>query len=274
MVPDSEAPDSEDPEPRKIERKVYERELARLEIEVVKLQEWIRHAGLRVVVVFEGRDSAGKGGTIKRITNRTNPRVVRVVALPAPTEREKSQLYLQRYVIHLPAAGEMVLFDRSWYNRLGVERVMGFCTDEEYEQFLVACPLFEQALVDDGIILIKYWLHISDDEQERRFRARIDDPRRRWKLSPMDIASWDRWVDYSQARDVMLRHTDTEHAPWYLVDANIKRHARLNVIRHLTSMVPYEDLTPSPVELPARPPMGDYRVPDELRPEFIPDRYG
>ena len=258
----------------KLKRKQYEKELARLEVELVKLQEWIKVEGLRVVVVFEGRDSAGKGGIIKRITNRTSPRVFRTVALPAPTEREKTEFYLQRYMAHLPAAGEVALFDRSWYNRLGVERVMGFCTDEEYERFLDICPGFEHALVEDGIILVKYWLHINDEEQERRFRSRIEDPRKVWKLSPMDVASWDKWVDYSQARDNMLRHTDTEWAPWHVVDANIKRNARLNVIRHLLAQVPYEDVTRSGVELPPRPPKGDYVLPDDLDLKFIPDHYG
>ncbi|MFA9564041.1 MAG: polyphosphate kinase 2 [Acidimicrobiales bacterium] len=258
----------------KLKRKAYERELERLEVELVKLQGWIKEKGLRVVVVFEGRDSAGKGGTIKRITNRTNPRIVRTVALPTPTEREKTQVYIQRYMAHLPAAGEMVLFDRSWYNRAGVERVMGFCTDEEYDDFLERCPDFERFLVDDGIILIKYWLHIDDDVQEKRFRARIDDRRRRWKLSPMDVASWDKWVDYSKARDEMLRHTDTEWAPWNIVDANIKRNARLNVIRHLLDQIPYEDLTPPHVELPERPPLGGYHVAEDLDLKIIPDHYG
>jgi polyphosphate kinase 2 len=259
---------------KKLKRKAYESELARLEAELVRLQEWIKAEGLRIVVVFEGRDSAGKGGTIKRITNRTSPRVFRTVALPAPTDREKTELYLQRYMSHLPAAGEMVLFDRSWYNRLGVERVMGFCTDEEYHRFLQICPGFEHALVDDGIILIKYWLHITDEEQELRFRSRIDDPRKVWKLSPMDIASWDKWVDYSRARDEMLRHTDTEWAPWHIVDANIKRNARLNVIRHLLDQIPYEDITRPPVDLPPRPDKGDYVLPDDLDLKFVPDHYG
>jgi polyphosphate kinase 2 len=259
---------------KKLKRKAYESELARLEAELVRLQEWIKAEGLRIVVVFEGRDSAGKGGTIKRITNRTSPRVFRTVALPAPTDREKTELYLQRYMSHLPAAGEMVLFDRSWYNRLGVERVMGFCTDEEYHRFLQICPGFEHALVDDGIILIKYWLHITDEEQELRFRSRIDDPRKVWKLSPMDIASWDKWVDYSRPRDEMLRHTDTEWAPWHIVDANIKRNARLNVIRHLLDQIPYEDITRPPVDLPPRPDKGDYVLPDDLDLKFVPDHYG
>ena len=259
---------------KKLKRKRYEAELARLEVELVKMHYWVRDTGRRVVVVFEGRDAAGKGGTIKRITGRLNPRVVKVVALPAPTERQKSQLYLQRYVPHLPAGGEIVLFDRSWYNRLVVERVMGFCSDDEYETFLNRCPEFERLLVDDGITLVKYWLHINDVEQERRFRSRVGDPRKGWKLSPMDLASWDKWVDYSRARDVMLERTDTEWAPWHIVDANIKRNARLNVIRHLLSVIPYEDRTPQLVELPPRPPLGDYRPPPEMDYKFIPDNYG
>ena len=260
--------------PKKLKRKVYERELARLEIELVRMQYWIKSTGARVLVIFEGRDAAGKGGTIKRITNRMSPRVARVVALPAPTEREKTQLYLQRYVPHLPSGGEIVLFDRSWYNRLGVERVMGFCTDEQYDTFLEECPRWEYALVNDGVIVIKYWLHIEDDEQERRFRARIDDPRRRWKLSPMDVASWDRWVDYSRARDAMLRATDTPWAPWNVVDANIKRNARLNVIRHLLATVPYERMAPQVLDLPPRPPVADYVPPSDLKYRVIPDHYG
>ena len=259
---------------RKLKRKEYEKELARLEVELVKLQEWIKAEGLRVVVVFEGRDSAGKGGTIKRITRRLNPRVVRVAALPTPTEREKTQYYLQRYMAHLPAAGEMVLFDRNWYNRLGVERVMGFCSDEEYERFLAQCPAFERSLVDDGIILIKYWLHINDEVQEKRFRKRASDPRRQWKLSPMDIESWNHWVDYSRARDVMLEHTDTEWAPWYLVDANIKRNARLDVIRHLLSQIDYESFEHDVVEFPPRPDIGDYVAPDVADYVAIPRNYG
>jgi polyphosphate kinase 2 len=261
------------PPQKKLKRKAYEKELARLEIELVKQQQWIKAKGLKVVVIFEGRDSAGKGGTIKRITNRLNPRLARIVALPAPTEREKTQVYLQRYMAHLPAAGEMILFDRSWYNRLGVERVMGFCTDTEYERFLRECPTFERALVEEDIILVKYWLHINDEEQERRFQARIEDPRRRWKLSPMDIASWDKWVDYSRARDAMLEHTHTDWAPWHIVNANVKRNARLNVIRHLLDAVPYEDLTPVQVELPERPPVGDYEPPAEILDLLIPDHY-
>jgi polyphosphate kinase 2 len=259
---------------KKMKRKAYEAELARLEAELVKLQEWVRTQGLRVVVVFEGRDSAGKGGTIKRIARRLNPRVVRVVALPTPTEREKSQYYLQRYIPHLPAAGEMVLFDRSWYNRLGVERVMGFCTDEQYDRFLTQCPAFEFSLVNDGIILIKYWLHITDEIQEVRFEKRATDPRRQWKLSPMDLASWNKWVDYSRARDVMFQHTDTHYAPWYVVDANIKRNARLNVIRHLLDHIEYQEIEREVIDFPPRPDVGDYEPPDLQQYRVIPDHYG
>ena len=259
---------------QKMKRKPYEKELARLEVELVRLQEWIKSQGLRVVVVFEGRDSAGKGGVIKRITRRLSPRVAKVVALPTPTDREKSQYYLQRYITHLPAAGEMVLFDRSWYNRLGVERVMGFCTDEEYEQFLIQCPAFEFSLVNDGIILIKYWLHITDETQEKRFRARATDPRRQWKLSPMDVESWNKWVDYSKARDAMFEHTNTEWAPWYVVDANIKRHARLNVIRHLLDQIDYQAIERPIVEFPPRPDKGDYEPPDPDNFTLIADHYG
>ncbi|MDX2379511.1 MAG: polyphosphate kinase 2 [Acidimicrobiia bacterium] len=258
----------------KLKRKAYEAELARLEIELVKLQEWVRSQGLRVVVIFEGRDSAGKGGTIKRITRRLSPRVVRVAALPTPTEREQSQYYLQRYIAHLPAAGEMVLFDRSWYNRLGVEKVMGFCTDEQYDQFLTQCPAFEFSLVNDGIILVKYWLHITDDVQETRFRRRATDPRRQWKLSPMDLASWNKWVDYSRARDVMFQHTDTHYAPWFVVDANIKRNARLNVIRHLLDQIDYQDVEHDAIEFPPRPSVGDYQPPEGQTYRVIPDHYG
>ena len=257
-----------------MKRKAYEKELARLEVELVKLQEWIKAEGLRVAVVFEGRDSAGKGGVIKRITRRLSPRVVKVVALSAPTDREKSQYYLQRYIPHLPAAGEMVIFDRSWYNRLGVERVMGFATDEEYDRFLIQCPRFEHSLVEDGIILIKYWMHITDETQEKRFRARATDIRRQWKLSPMDIESWNKWVDYSKARDVMFEHTDTEWAPWYVVDANVKRKARLNVIRHLLDQVDYQSLDRQVVEFPPRPEVGDYEAPDPSTYTLIPDHYG
>ena len=259
--------------PKKMKRKAYELELAKLEVELVKLQGWIKAKGLKVAVIFEGRDSAGKGGTIKRITRRLSPRIVRVVATPTPTEKEKSQWYYQRYVPHLPSAGEMVLFDRSWYNRAGVERVMGFCTDEEYLDFMSTVNGFENSLTQADIVLIKYWLDISDETQEARFQQRLHDPRRRWKLSPMDLEARSRWVDYSRARDAMLVHTNTAYAPWYLVDANVKRNARLNVIAHLLSMVPYEDLTPDPLKLPPRQKAGDYQHPDISQFEILPARY-
>jgi polyphosphate kinase 2 len=251
-------------------KKAYERELERLEIELVKLQGWIKAKGLKVAVIFEGRDSAGKGGVIKRITYRTSPRVVHVVALAAPTEKERSQWYFQRYVPHLPSAGEMVLFDRSWYNRAGVERVMGFCTDAEYQEFMATVNGFEAALVRSGTILIKYWLDIADETQEERFQSRIDDPRKRWKLSPMDLEARARWVDYSRARDAMLAHTSTEHAPWWIVDGNIKRHARLNTITHLLGQIPYQDLTPKKLKLPKRQKAGDYQPPDYSGFHFVP----
>lgn len=242
--------------------KEYNEQLGELEVELAKLQAWIKEKGLRIVVIFEGRDAAGKGGTIKTITRRLSPRVVRTVALPVPNDRQKTEWFLQRYVPHLPAAGEMVLFDRSWYNRLNVEKVMGFCTEEQYERFLTLCPSFEQTLVDDGITLIKYWLHTSDDEQERRFQARNTDPKKRWKLSPMDLTARSRWVDYSRARDVTFEHTNTEWAPWNLADLEDKKAGRLNVITHLLNEIPYEDLTPPPLELPERQPAGDYVEPD------------
>jgi len=242
----------------------YGKELGRLQVELVKLQEWIRHKGLQVVVIFEGRDGAGKGGTIKRITDPLNPRICRVVALPAPTEREKTQWYFQRYASHLPAAGELVLLDRSWYNRAGVERVMGFCTETEYLEFLRSCPEFERMLVRSGTILVKYWFSVSDDEQERRFQDRLKDPTKHWKLSPMDLESRSRWVEYSRAKDEMFAHTDIKQAPWYVVNADDKKCARLNVIRHLLNMIPYQDLTPPSFKLPpldrrkyARPPLSD-----------------
>ncbi len=242
----------------------YEKELRRLQIELVKFQEWVRHHGLRVIVVFEGRDGAGKGGAIKRITDTLNPRVCRVVALPAPNERERTQWYFQRYVAHLPAAGEIVLFDRSWYNRAGVERVMGFCTEEEYFEFLRSCPEFERMLVRSGIVLVKYWFSVNEDEQQRRFEDRLKNPAKRWKLSSMDLESRSRWVQYSRAKDEMFAHTDIKQAPWHVVNANDKKRARLNVIRHLLSSVPYQELPPPPLELPpldrrkyARPPIED-----------------
>jgi polyphosphate kinase 2 len=269
-----------DPKPKKLKKlstAVYEREIEKLQIELVKLQGWIKETGLKVVVIFEGRDAAGKGGTIKRITEKLNPRIVRVVALPVATEKEKTQWYFQRYVAHLPAAGEMVLFDRSWYNRSGVERVMGFCTPEQVEEFFRSVPEFEKMLIRSGIILIKYWFSVSNEEQERRFQARIDDITRRWKLSPMDLESRKRWVEYSRAKDEMFRYTDTKLSPWYVVEADDKKRARLNCINHLLSKIPYEDLTPQVLSLPprqvddtyVRPPFGDqtfvpdYEIPEE-----------
>jgi len=250
----------------------YDDELSRLQIELVKLQEWIRHKGLRVVVLFEGRDAAGKGGAIKRITQSLNPRICRVVALGTPTEREKSQWYFQRYVAHLPAAGELVLFDRSWYNRAGVEHVMGFCTEAEYLEFLHSCPEFERMLVRAGITLIKYWFSVSDEEQERRFQDRMHDTTKRWKLSPMDLESRSRWAEYSRAKDEMFAVTDIKQAPWHVVNAENKRCARLNVIRHLLSMIPYDDLTPKPLKLPALDKTKYVRPPIEEQ-HFIPEVY-
>jgi polyphosphate kinase len=258
---------------RKIEKKVYERELARLQVELVKLQEWIKHEGLKVVVLFEGRDAAGKGGVIKRIMQRLNPRVCRVVALGMPTERDKTQWYFQRYVPNLPAAGEMALFDRSWYNRAGVERVMGFCTEQEYGEFMRSCPEFERMLIRSGIILIKYWFSVSDEEQERRFEARIDDPVKRWKLSPMDMESRAKWVEYSKAKDEMFKYTDIKQAPWYVVPADNKKRARLNCIHHLLSLIPYRDLTPEPIELPPRQKDKGYVRPPITDQTFVPDVY-
>ena len=263
--------ETEKVERKKIKNKLYEKEIARLQIELVKLQEWIKHMGLKVVVLFEGRDAAGKGGAIKRITQSLSPRICRVVALPAPTERERTQWYFQRYIQHLPAAGEMVLFDRSWYNRAGVERVMGFCTDEEYREFLRSCPEFERMLVRSGIILIKYWFSVSDEEQERRFQGRIYHPTKHWKLSPMDLKSRSKWIEYSKAKDEMFAHTDIKQAPWYVVDGNVKKRARLNVINHLLSMIDYEDLSPEPVELPKRQEEGGYVRPPMSDQTFIPE---
>lgn len=250
----------------------YKMELRRLQIELVKLQEWVRHKGLKVVVLFEGRDAAGKGGAIKRFTESLNPRICRVVALSTPTEREKTQWYFQRYVAHLPGAGEIVLFDRSWYNRAGVERVMGFCSEAEYLEFLHSCPEFERMLVRSGIILVKYWFSVSDEEQERRFQDRMQDVTKRWKLSPMDLESRRRWVEYSRAKDEMFAYTDIKQAPWYVVNAENKKKARLNVIQHLLQLISYEDLTPKPLKLPpldkskyVRPPMQDQT--------FVPEKY-
>ncbi len=256
---------------KKIPNKVYEKELAKLQVELVKLQEWIKHQGLKVVVLFEGRDAAGKGGTIKRITQSLNPRVCRVVALGTPTEREKTQWYFQRYVPHLPAEGEMVLFDRSWYNRAGVERVMGFCQEEEYREFMRTCPEFERMLVRSHILLIKYWFSVSDDEQERRFQARITDPTKRWKLSPMDLESRKRWMEYSKAKDEMFAHTDIKQAPWYVVNADVKKRARLNCIKHMLGLIQYEDLTPDPIELPPRQEVVGYVRPPMDDQTFVPE---
>ena len=250
----------------------YDRELRRLQVELVKMQEWIRSEGLRVVVLFEGRDAAGKGGAIKRVTESLNPRVCRVVALATPTEREKTQWYFQRYVAHLPAAGEMVLFDRSWYNRAGVERVMGFCTEQQYQEFMQSCPEFERMLIRSGIHLIKYWFSVSDAEQERRFQDRMDKPTKRWKISPMDLESRKHWGDYSRAKDEMFAVTDTKQAPWFVVNAENKECARLNVIRHLLSMIPYRDLTPEPLKLP-RLEKSKYVRPPIQEQNFIPEVY-
>jgi polyphosphate kinase len=264
--------DSPDARP-KLKNKVYLAELDRLQLELSKLQEWVKARGLKVVVIFEGRDAAGKGGSIKTITMGLNPRIARVVALPAPTERERTQWYFQRYVQHLPAAGEIVLLDRSWYNRAGVERVMGFATQEEVEEFYRSCPEFERMLVRSGIILVKYWFSVSDAEQERRFQGRISDPTKRWKLSPMDLMSRTRWVEYSMAKDEMFRHTDIKQAPWYVVAADEKKRARLNVISHLLSLIPYGDLMPEPITLPPREPDRGYVRPPMDEQTFIPERY-
>lgn len=260
-------------EQEKINKKFYEEELERLQVELVKLQETVVKKGLKVVVLFEGRDAAGKGGAIKRITQSLNPRICRVVALGTPTEKEKSQWYFQRYVPHLPAAGEMVLFDRSWYNRAGVERVMGFCNDEEYQEFLRTCPEFERMIIRSGVVLIKYWFSVSDQEQERRFTERISDPTKTWKLSPMDLESRKRWTDYSICKDRMFDFTDTKQSPWYVVPADNKKKARLNCIAHLLSMVPYDDFTPRKVELPEKQTDKSYmRTPVSYQ-TFVPDKY-
>jgi polyphosphate kinase len=244
-----------------------------LHVELVKLQEWIKHRGLKIVVIFEGRDAAGKGGAIKRITETMNPRVCKVVALGTPTEREKTQWYFQRYVAHLPAAGEMVMFDRSWYNRAGVERVMGFCSDEELREFLHSCPQFERMLIRSGIILIKYWFSVNDKEQEKRFRQRLDDPTRHWKLSPMDLESLNRWVDYSRAKDEMFSYTDSKESPWYVVNADNKRCARLNCIRHLLNMIPYKKVPRVKIELPRRVQRSGYVRPPMTIQTFVPEYY-
>ncbi len=256
----------------KLKRKDYDEELARLHVELVKLQEWVKRKGLKICILFEGRDGAGKGGTIKAITERVSPRTFRVFALPAPTEREKSQMYVQRYLPHLPAAGEIVIFDRSWYNRAGVERVMGFCTDEQAKRFMQAVPLVEKAIVDSGVILLKYWLEVSSEEQTRRLEERINDGRKIWKLSPMDLKSYSRWHDYSQARDEMFRATDTAWAPWHVARSNDKRRARLNIITHLLSKIPYGDLKREKIKLPKRQKRAGYREMD-ITGKLIPEKF-
>lgn len=255
----------------KVPNDVYEAELFRLQTEFVKLQEWVKATGSRIVVIFEGRDAAGKGGTIKRITEYLSPRSVRIAALPAPSERERGQWYFQRYIEHLPTKGEIVLFDRSWYNRAGVERVMGFCTPQEHALFLRQCPIFEQMLIDDGIVLRKYWFSVSEDEQLRRFKARGNDPMRRWKLSPMDLESIYRWEDYSRAKDDMMVHTDTPVSPWYVVESHLKKNARLNMMSHLLSTIPYEEVEPEVVDLPKAPVIGNYRRPSRELATYVDD---
>jgi len=255
----------------KVPNDVYEAELFRLQTEFVKLQEWVKATGSRIVVIFEGRDAAGKGGTIKRITEYLSPRSVRIAALPAPSERERGQWYFQRYIEHLPTKGEIVLFDRSWYNRAGVERVMGFCTPQEHALFLRQCPIFEQMLIDDGIVLRKYWFSVSEEEQLRRFKARSNDPMRRWKLSPMDLESIYRWEDYSRAKDDMMVHTDTPVSPWYVVESHLKKNARLNMMSHLLSTIPYEEVEPEIVDLPKAPVIGNYRRPSRELATYVDD---
>src|SRR3954447_10763011 len=270
-VPEQQLDDAEAPAPSKLKKKIYERELARLGLELVKMEDWVKARGLRVVVLFEGRDAAGKGGVIKRIMASVNPRISRVVALAAPTDREKGQWYFQRYIAQLPTAGEVVLFDRSWYNRAGVERVMGFASDEEYVEFLETCPAFERMLIRSGTILVKYWFSVSDAEQERRFQDRISDPSKRWKLSPMDLEARSRWVEFSRAKDEMFRHTDTEESPWWVVESDDKRRAHLNAITHLLGQVPYEDLPEQQLTLPPRQPDNGYVRPPRSLQRFVPE---
>jgi polyphosphate kinase len=259
---------------KSLKRKKYDKELRRLQAELCKLQDWVKYKALRVIVVFEGRDAAGKGGTIRAMTERVSPRVFRLIALPAPSDREKSQMYLQRYMKHFPAAGEIVIFDRSWYNRAGVERVMGFCTEEQYRQFLKLCPTVERYITDAGIILIKYWLEVGQKEQQRRFEARLKDPLRQWKLSPMDVEAFRRWYDYSRARDNMLAATDSKHAPWYLVRSDDKRRARLNCISHLLSLIPYKKVPREKVKLPKRAEKHSYNDQASIKGRrFVPDKY-
>ncbi|NRF62850.1 polyphosphate kinase 2 [Vibrio coralliilyticus] len=256
----------------KLDKKFYEKELARLQVELVKLQEWVKQEGLKVVVIFEGRDAAGKGGVIKRITEKLNPRICRIAALPAPTEKEKTQWYFQRYVAHLPAAGEIVLFDRSWYNRAGVEKVMNFCTQEQYDEFLRSCPEFERMLQRSGIILLKYWFSVSDEEQEKRFLERINTPVKRWKFSPMDLESRNRWAEYSAAKDKMFAYTDTKQCPWWVVPSDDKKRARLNCISHLLEQIDYQELTYPEISLPELSKEGYIRAPIEEQ-TFVPEKY-
>ena len=265
---------AKDSRPEKMKRKVYESELEKLQVRLCKLQDWVKEKGLRVVIVFEGRDAAGKGGTIKALTEKVSPRVFRVAALPAPSDREKTQIYMQRYMERFPAAGEIVIFDRSWYNRAGVEYVMGFCSEEEHKRFLELCPPVEKFMVDGGIILIKIWLEVGQDEQERRFKARIEDPLRQWKLSPMDIKSYDRWYDYSRARDMMLEMTDSKDAPWFIVRSDDKRRGRLNCISHILSQIPAKKVTRPKVKLPKRSGKRKYDDQSTLKGKnFVPERY-
>ncbi len=266
------SPSKDNVAPAKLKNKEYEPELFKLQVELVKMQEWVKTTGARIVVVFEGRDAAGKGGIIKRILERVSPRVFRLVALPAPTERQKTQVYAQRYIEHLPAGGEVVIFDRSWYNRAGVEHVMGFCTEEEYKKFLKGCPVFENFLINNGIVLLKYWLDVSEKEQHKRFLARIEDPSKRWKLSPMDLESHRRWYDYSRARDAMLAATDTATAPWYIVPSDDKKRARLNCIAHLLSYVPYEEVPYKPPKLPGRQKSKGYTE-SPMKHQVVPQRW-
>ncbi|WP_165789010.1 polyphosphate kinase 2 [Cryobacterium zongtaii] len=255
----------------RMDKKLYEGELRRLQSDLVTMQEWVRESGARIVVIFEGRDAAGKGSAIKRVTEYLNPRIARIVALPVPTDRQRGQWYFQRYIEHLPTAGEIVLMDRSWYNRAGVEKVMSYCTPDEYRRFLHQAPLFERMLVEDGIILLKYWFSVSDREQELRFRSRLNDPMRRWKLSETDVLSITKWVDYSKAKDEMFVHTDIAEAPWWVVESEDKRAARLNMISHFLSMVPYEQMEPPPVHIPHRPPASDYERPPRELTRPVPD---
>ena len=266
--------DAIEAEPAKLKRKAYEKELRRLQTELCRVQDWVRATGQRIVIVFEGRDAAGKGGTIRAITERCSPRVFRIVALPAPSDREKSQMYIQRYLPHFPAAGELIIFDRSYYNRAGIERVLGFCTEDQHRRFLQLCPAFEKLMVENGIRLIKYWLEVNDEEQERRFRARIDDPLRQWKLSPTDLESRRRWYDYSRARDEMLDATDTDWAPWHIVRSDSKRHARLNCISHLLSILPYQKVERPKVKMPTRSKKGAYNDVETMRQRrWIPEKF-